>query len=67
VVTIILEPSSPDYKRWCDFVLLMLHCYTLDDHVLSDVIDLSIYWDRLDRIMVTWILDTLSPDLHEIV
>jgi hypothetical protein len=67
VVTIILEPSSPDYKRWCDLVLLMLHCYTLDDHVLSDVIDLSIYWDRLDRIMVTWILDTLSPDLHEIV
>jgi hypothetical protein len=48
-------------------VLLMLHCYTLDDHVLSDVVDLSIYWDRLDRIMVTWILDTLSPDLHEIV
>jgi hypothetical protein len=67
VVTIILEPSSPDYKRWCDLVLLTLCCYTLDDHVLSDVVDLSVYWDRLDRIMVTWILDILSTDLHEIV
>jgi hypothetical protein len=67
VVTIVLEPSSPDYKRWRDLMLLMLHCYALDDHVLSDVVDLSIYWARLDNIVVTWILDTLSPELHEIV
>jgi hypothetical protein len=25
VVTIVLEPSSPDYERWCDLMLLMLH------------------------------------------
>jgi hypothetical protein len=67
VVMIILEPSSPDYKRWRDLVLLMLHRYTLDDHVLSDVVDPSVYWARLDNIVVTWILGTLSPELHEIV
>jgi hypothetical protein len=39
----------------------------LDDHILSDTIDPSIYWARLDNIMVTCILDTLSPELHEIV
>jgi hypothetical protein len=44
VVTIILEPSLPDYKRWCDLVLLTLRRYALDDHVLSDVADPSIYW-----------------------
>jgi hypothetical protein len=27
----------------------------------------SVYWDRLDNIVVIWILDTLSPDLHKIV
>jgi hypothetical protein len=43
VVTIVLEPSSPDYKRWHNHVLLMLRCYALDDHVLSDVVDPSIY------------------------
>jgi hypothetical protein len=61
VVTIILQPSSPDYKQWRDLVLLMLHRYALDDHVLSDVADPSVYWARLDSIVVTWILGTLSP------
>jgi hypothetical protein len=39
----------------------------LDDHFLSDVTDISIYWARLDSIAVTWILDTLSLELHEII
>jgi hypothetical protein len=53
MITIILEPSSPHYKRQRDHVLLMLHRYALDDHVLSNVTDSSIYWIRLDSIMVT--------------
>jgi hypothetical protein len=64
---VILEPSSPDYKQWRDLVLLTLRRYTLNDHVLSDVADPSIYWARLDSIVVTRIIDTLSPELHEII
>jgi hypothetical protein len=67
VITIVLQPSSPDYKRWRNLVLLMLHHYALDDHVFSDVTDPSVYWARLDSIVVTWILSTLSPKLYEIV
>jgi hypothetical protein len=48
-------------------MLLTLHRYALFNHVLSDVADPSIYWARLDIIMVTWILGTLSLELHEIV
>jgi hypothetical protein len=48
-------------------MLLMLHRYTLDGHTLSDVTDPSVYWARLDNIVVTWILGTLSPELHKIV
>jgi hypothetical protein len=48
-------------------VLLTLHRYALDDHVLSDIADPSVYWARLDNIMVTWILGTLSLELHEII
>ena len=48
-------------------MLLMLHRYALDDHVLSNVADPSTYWARLNNIVVTWILGTLSPELHEIV
>jgi hypothetical protein len=67
VVTIILEPSSPNYKRWRDLVLLTFCRYALDDHVLSDIADPFICWARLDSIVVTWIIGTLSPELHEIV
>jgi hypothetical protein len=45
----------------------MLHCYALDDHVLSNITDPSIYWTTLNSIMVTWILGSISPELHEIV
>ncbi len=62
MVTIVLEPSSPDYKRWRDLVLLTLRRYAL-----SDVADPSVYWVKLDNIVVTWILGTLSLELHEIV
>jgi hypothetical protein len=48
-------------------MLLTLNRYALDDHVLSDVSDLSVYWERLDNIVVTWMLDTLLPELHEII
>jgi hypothetical protein len=50
---IVLKPTSPDNKWWHDIVLLMLHRYALDDHVLSDVTDPSVYWARLDNIVVT--------------
>jgi hypothetical protein len=48
-------------------VLLKLHHCTLDDHVLSNITNPFIYWARLDIIMVTWILSTLSRDMHEII
>jgi hypothetical protein len=69
VDTIVLEPSSPDYKRWCNLMLLTLRRYAPDDHVPSNITDLFGYWARLDSIVVTWILCTLPPslELHEIV
>jgi hypothetical protein len=48
-------------------VLLTLHRYVLDDHILSNIVDPSIYWARLDNIMVTWIIGTLFPELYEII
>jgi hypothetical protein len=32
VVTIVLEPSSPDYKRWRDLMLLTFYRYALELH-----------------------------------
>jgi hypothetical protein len=53
VVTIVLEPLSPNYKRWRDLELLTLRRYALDNHIQSNVIDPSVYWARLDSIVVT--------------
>jgi hypothetical protein len=48
-------------------MLLTLRRYALDHHILFDIVNPFIYWARLDSIMVTWILSTLSPKLHEII
>jgi hypothetical protein len=50
-------------------VLLTLRCYALDDHVLVDV-SIAVQtpsWLRLDSIVLSWILGTISLDLHDLV
>jgi hypothetical protein len=64
---IILEILSPHYKWWCDLMLLTLHHYALNKYFLSNVVDTSTYWARLDNIVLTWILGTLSIEVHGIV
>jgi hypothetical protein len=65
VVIIVLEPSSPNYRQWCNLMLPTLRRYALDNHILFNVADQSVYWARVDIIMMTWILGTHSPELHE--
>ena len=65
----ILEPESPSYARWRDLVLITLRRYTLDDHVLLDTAGAvpTPSWLRLDSIVLSWILGTISLDLHDLV
>jgi hypothetical protein len=44
-------------------LLLTLRCYALDDHVLTDKIDVTAYWYHYDGIMLMWMLGTLSIEL----
>ena len=69
LVSVVLEPKSPSYARWHDMVLLMLRRYALDDHVLTDPTTAvkTASWLRLDSIVLSWILETVSPDLHDLV
>jgi hypothetical protein len=50
-------------------VLLTLRHYTLDDHVLVDASTAvqTPSWLRLDSIVLSWILGTISLDLHDLV
>jgi hypothetical protein len=68
-VPVVLEQESPSYARWRDLVLLTLRRYALDDHVLVDasVAVQTSAWLRLDSIVLSWILGTISLDLHDLV
>jgi hypothetical protein len=69
LVPVVLEPESPSYARWRDLVLLTLRRYALDDHVLVDasVTAQTPSWLRLNSIVLSWIIGTISLDLHDLV
>ncbi|XP_066374936.1 uncharacterized protein [Miscanthus floridulus] len=69
LVPVVLDPESPSYARWRDLVLLILRRYALDDHVLTDALPAARTpsWLRLDSIVLSWILGTISLDLHDLV
>ena len=69
LVPVVLDPESPSYARWRDLVLLILRRYALDDHVLTDAPPAARTpsWLRLDSIVLSWILGTISLDLHDLV
>jgi hypothetical protein len=69
MVPVVLEPESPYYARWRDLLLLTLRCYALDDHVLCDPTGVAptAAWVRLDCIVLSWIVGTISVDLHSLL
>jgi hypothetical protein len=69
MVPVVLEPESLIYARWRDLLLLTLRRYVLDDHVLCDPTGMAptVAWVRLDSIVLTWIMGTISVDLHSLL
>lgn len=66
LVPVILDPLSSHYNRWRDLVLLTLERYALADHVLSDATFPAVpSWRRMDAVVLSWVLGTLSPELME--
>jgi hypothetical protein len=48
-------------------MLLTLCRCALDDNVLIDKIDDTTYWYHYDRIVLTWMLNSLSLELQDMV
>jgi uncharacterized membrane protein YgcG len=69
MVPVVLEPESSSYARWRDLLLLTLCRYALDDHALCDPTSVApaAAWVRLDSIVLTWIMGTISGDLHSLL
>ena len=68
LIPIVLDLQSSNYSKWRGYVLLVLGRYALKDHVLSDVPrPCDAAWSRMDCVVVSWIFNTISPDLLDVV
>jgi hypothetical protein len=67
LVHIVLDVDSNNFNRWRDQFLLVLDKFSLQAHVLLAAPVPSPDWDRMDYVVKSWILDSLTDDLAEIV
>jgi cell wall-associated NlpC family hydrolase len=66
LVHIVLDVDSNHFNRWHNQFLLVLGKFSLQAHVLAAPVP-SPDWDRMDCVVKSWILDSLTDDLAEIV
>jgi len=68
LVPIVLDLKSPHYSKWRGYLLLALGRYSLKDHVLSDDSrPTDPVWYRMDCVVVSWIFNSISTDLLDII
>ena len=68
LIPLLLDVNSTFYARWCDTFLLTLTKFSLEGHVLSNITAYtSLDWVRMDAVVRTWILNTISDDLTDTV
>jgi hypothetical protein len=68
LIPIVLDLESSNYSKWRGYVLLILGRFALKDHVLCD--DILLHdpaWARMDCIVVSWLFNTISPDLMDVI
>jgi hypothetical protein len=68
LVSVVLDPTSSHYPRWCAQVVLTLRRFALADHVLDEpVAPLSPSWVQMDNVVLSWLNDTITVKLQDIV
>jgi len=68
LVPLLLDVTSTFYPRWRESFLLTVGKYSLNRHVLSDTgVPTSADWVRMDCVVRTWLLGTISDDLADTI
>jgi hypothetical protein len=68
LIPIVLDLQASNYSKWRGYILLILGRFALKDHVLSDTIHPhDAAWSRMDCVVVSWIFNTIAPDLLDVV
>jgi hypothetical protein len=67
LVNIILDSSSTNYACWRDLMEHALQCYALIKHVTDDTPSNDLGWIQMDSVILNWISNSISVDLHQVV
>jgi hypothetical protein len=63
----LLDVNSTFYSRWRESFLLTLTKFSLECHVLSDVVHHSPDWIRMNVVVLTWINGTIIDNLADTI
>jgi hypothetical protein len=66
LVNIVLD-SSTNYASWRDLMEQALLRYALIKHVTNDAPSNDPEWIRMDSVVLNWINNSISTDLHQVV
>jgi hypothetical protein len=66
-VNIVLDSSSTNYACWRDLMEQALQRYALLDHVTDDTPSTDPRWIWRDNVVLNWISNSISTDLHQVV
>jgi hypothetical protein len=66
LVNIVLD-SSTNYVSWHDLMEQALQRYALIKHVTDDTSSNDPGWIRMDNVVLNWISNSISADLHQVV
>jgi hypothetical protein len=67
LVNIVLDSSSTNYACRRDLMEQALQCYALLEHVMDDTPSTDPGWIRMDSVVLNWISNSISVDLHQVV
>jgi hypothetical protein len=67
LVPLLLDVNSTFYSRWRESFLLTLNKFSLECHVLSDVVHHSPDWIRMNVVVLTWINGTIIDNLADMI
>jgi hypothetical protein len=65
LVNIVLD--STNYASWCDLMEHALQRHTLIKHVTDDAPSNDPGWIQMDSVVLNWISNSISMDLHQVV
>jgi hypothetical protein len=66
LVNIVLDSSSTNYASWHDLMEQALQRYALIKHVTDDTPSNDPGWIRMENIVLNWISNSISADLHQV-